>query len=158
MRIALASDHRGFDAKKKMDVLVQRLGHQVKDFGCHSTASSDYPEMAILAARAVAGGDYDLALLFDGSGVGMSITANKIAGVRAALVHDEITARRSREHNHCNALCLGCDLLGEDQMRAIIETFISTEYGAGRHARRVARIAELEAEERAVPTRDPAHR
>lgn len=148
MRIALASDHRGFEAKKKVQALLHRLGHEVKDFGCHSTASCDYPEMAIVAARAVVDGEYEVALLFDGSGVGMSITANKIAGIRAALVHDEVTARRSREHNHCNALCLGCDLIGEDQMRSIVETFLATTYGIGRHARRVARIADLEAEER----------
>lgn len=148
MRIAVASDHRGFESKKKIKAMVQRLGHEVTDFGCNSTESCDYPDMAILASRAVADGQSDLALLFDGSGVGMCITANKINGIRAALVHDEITSRRSREHNHCNALCLACDLIGEDQMRAIVETFLSTTYAGGRHARRVARIDLLEQEER----------
>ncbi|HTL27860.1 MAG TPA: RpiB/LacA/LacB family sugar-phosphate isomerase, partial [Tepidisphaeraceae bacterium] len=84
--------------------------------------------------------------LLDGSGIGMSIVANKIKGVRAALVHDEFTARRSREHNHCNVLCLGTDLLGEQQIRTIVEIFLSTNFANGRHQQRVEKILKLEEE------------
>ncbi len=151
MRVAVASDHRGYETKRRMAALLTRLGHEVIDHGCDSSASCDYPDMAIPAARAVSEGTCDVALLFDGSGVGMSITANKVGAVRAALAHDEVTARRSREHNHCNALCLACDLIGDDQMKSIIEQFLATPYGAGRHSRRVEKINQLEAEERGAP-------
>jgi ribose 5-phosphate isomerase B len=86
----------------------------------------------------------------DGSGIGMSVAANKVSGVRAALAHDEVTARRAREHNHCNVLCLGTDLLSEDQIRQIVEIFLTTQFAEGRHARRVAKLKALEEEERAI--------
>jgi ribose 5-phosphate isomerase B len=124
--------------------VLKKLGHQVHDFGCDGSASVDYPEMAVGPALAVANGEAEVAILMDGSGVGMSIAANKIDGIRAALVHDDVTARRCREHNHCNTLCLGCDLLSEDQIRSITEVFLASRYGDGRHARRVALIKELE--------------
>ena len=121
MKIAIASDHRGFEAKKKLLPVLKKLGHEVRDFGCESAASCDYTDFAVPAARAVAKGDAEVGILLEGSGIGMSITANKIHGVRAALIHDQVTARRSREHHHCNVLCLGTELLGEDQIRAIVE-------------------------------------
>jgi ribose 5-phosphate isomerase B len=120
------------------------MGHDVRDCGCDSPAAVDYPELAAAASSCVARGDAEIAILLDGSGVGMSIAANKIDGIRAALIHDDVTARRSREHNHCNVLCLGCDLLSEDQIRTITEVFLSATYGDGRHARRVEMISELE--------------
>jgi ribose 5-phosphate isomerase B len=123
---------------------LKKLGHEVRDFGCDSAAAVDYPELAAAASLAVAKGEAEVAILLDGSGVGMSIAANKIDGIRAALIHDDVTARRSREHNHCNVLCLGCDLLSEDQIRTITEVFLSAAYGDGRHARRVEMISELE--------------
>ncbi len=144
MKLAIACDHRGYDAKRKLLPVLKKMGHEVRDFGCDSPASVDYPEMAALAGNCVARGEADVAILLDGSGVGMSIAANKVDGIRAALTHDEVTARRSREHNHCNALCLGCDLLSEDQIRTITEAFLSVTYGDGRHAKRVEMINELE--------------
>ncbi len=144
MKLAIACDHRGYEAKRKLLPILKKLGHEVRDFGCDSPASVDYPEMAALAGSCVARGEADVAILLDGSGVGMSIAANKVDGIRAALIHDEVTARRSREHNHCNALCLGCDLLSEDQIRTITEAFLSVTYGDGRHAKRVEMINELE--------------
>ncbi len=144
MKLAIACDHRGFEAKRKLLPVLKKLGHEVRDFGCDSPAAVDYPEMAALAGGAIARGEAEVAILLDGSGVGMSIAANKIDGVRAALIHDDVTARRSREHNHCNAICLGCDLLSEDQIRTITEAFLSVTYGDGRHARRVEMINELE--------------
>ena len=137
MKLAVACDHRGYDAKRKLLPVLKKLGHEVQDFGCEGVTPVDYPDYAAPAARAVAGGGCDIGILLDGSGIGMSVAANKIAGVRAALVHDEVTARRAREHNHCNILCLGTDLLSEDQIRYIVEIFLTTGYGDGRHARRV---------------------
>src|SRR5205085_9837585 len=100
------------------------------------------------AARAVSSGQVPLARLLDGSGIGMSVVANKIRGVRAGLVHDEVTARRAREHNHCNVLCLGTDLLSEEQIRQIVEIFLSTPYANGRHVRRVDKLTQIEQQER----------
>ncbi len=149
MRLAVASDHRGYDAKRRLVPLLKKMGHEVDDFGCEGTAAVDYPDHAAPAARAVAEGRCDAAILMDGSGIGVSIAANKVIGVRAALAHDQVTARRAREHNHCNVLCLGTDLLGEEQVRQIVETFLTTAFGDGRHLRRVEKLRQLEDEERA---------
>ncbi len=147
MKVAIASDHRGYDAKRRSMPVITRSGHTVTDFGCDSAAACDYCDFAAPAARAVARGEAELAILFDGSGIGMSIAANKIGGVRAALVHDEVTARRAREHNHCNVLCLGTDLLSEDAIRKIIEIFLEAKADA-RHARRIQKIIDLEQQEK----------
>jgi ribose 5-phosphate isomerase B len=148
MRLAVACDHRGFEAKRRLLPLLKKLGHEVVDFGCDGTGAVDYPDYAAPAARAVAANQADAGILMDGSGIGMSIAANKITGVRAALVHDEVTARRAREHNHCNVLCLGTDLLGEEHIRSIVEIFLSTPFGEGRHTRRVEKLCLIEREER----------
>jgi ribose 5-phosphate isomerase B len=145
MKIAVAADHRGFHAKQKLIPLLRQLGHEVSDFGCDETsATTDYPDYAVPAARAVAEGRCEVGILLDGSGIGMSIAANKVPGVRAALAHDVVTARLSREHNHCNVLCLGSDLLNEGEIRKIIQVFLSTPFGEGRHARRVEKLRLLE--------------
>ena len=144
MKIAIASDHRGFEAKKKILPVLKRLGHEVVDFGCDGTASCDYVDFAAPPARAVAKGEADVAILLEGSGIGMSITANKVRGIRAALIHDEVTARRAREHHHCNVLCLGTELLSEDHIRSIVEIFLSSTFQDGRHAQRVAKMMEIE--------------
>lgn len=147
MNIAVACDHRGFEAKKKLIPLLKKLGHEVQDFGCESTAAVDYPDYAIPAAKAVAEGKFEMGILLDGSGIGMSVAANKVHEIRAGLVHDEITAHRAREHNHCNVLCLGTDLLSEDQIRQIVEIFLSTPWGEGRHTRRVQKLRDYEKNE-----------
>jgi ribose 5-phosphate isomerase B len=147
MKIAVANDHRSFEAKRRLLPVLKKLGHEVEDFGCEGTAAVDYPDFAAPAARSVAEGRSDVGILMDGSGIGMSVTANKVNGIRAALVHDEVTARRAREHNHCNVLCLGTDLIGEEQVRQIVEIFLDTAYGDGRHARRVEKLKAVEAEE-----------
>ena len=148
MKVAIANDHRGFEAKRRLVPVLKRLGHEIEDFGCEGTAAVDYPDYAAPVARAVAGGKADVGILMDGSGIGMSVAANKFCGVRAALVHDEITARRSREHNHCNVLCLGTDLLSEDQIRQIVEIFLSTTFTNGRHVRRIEKLKAIEDEQR----------
>ena len=148
MKIAIACDHRGFEAKRRLLPTLKKLGHEVQDIGCEGTGSVDYPDFAVPVAKQVAARKFDVGILLDGSGIGMSVVANKVMGVRAALVHDEVTARRAREHNHCNVLCLGTDLLSEDQIRKIVEIFLGTPFGDGRHARRVEKVAEVEKEER----------
>ena len=144
MKIAIASDHRGFEAKRKLIPMLKQKGHEVEDFGCESAASCDYPDFAVPAGRSVVEKRNDVGIMLDGSGIGMSVAANKVKGVRAALVHDEVTARRSREHNHCNVLCLGTDLLSEAQITKIVEIFLSTNFADGRHTRRLDKIRQLE--------------
>lgn len=153
MKIAIACDHRGFEAKRRLLPTLKKLGHEVLDFGCDGSSSVDYPDFALPVSQCVAAGKFDVGILLDGSGIGMSIVANKVAGVRAALVHDEVTARRSREHNHSNVLCLGTDLLSEDQIRKIVEIYLSTPFGNGRHMRRVEKILLVEKEQ----LHQPAH-
>jgi ribose 5-phosphate isomerase B len=144
MNIAIACDHRGYDAKKKLIPVLKKLGHEVQDFGCDSVTAVDYPDFAIPAAQSVANGTHDIGILLDGSGIGMSVAANKVPDIRAGLVHDEITAQRAREHNHCNVVCLGTDLLSENQIRQIVEIFLSTPCGEGRHTRRVQKLRDFE--------------
>jgi ribose 5-phosphate isomerase B len=145
MKLALAADHRGFSAKQRIALLLPQCGHEIVDFGCDgSSPATDYPDHAIPAAQAVAHGECDAGILFDGSGIGMSIAANKVPGVRAALAHDEVTARLAREHNHCNMLCLGSDLLSDAEIRQIVEVFLKTPHGDGRHLRRIQKLQEYE--------------
>jgi ribose 5-phosphate isomerase B len=147
MKIAIASDRRGFEAKKKLLPVLKRLGHEVQDLGCDNSSSGcDYSDVAAPAARSVARGENDVAILLEGSGIGMSITANKIRGIRAALIHDHVTARRAREHHHCNVLCIGCELLGEEQVRSIVEVFLAATFQDGRHSARVAKVMQIEKE------------
>jgi ribose 5-phosphate isomerase B len=148
MKIAIACDHRGFEAKRRVLPILRSAGHEVEDFGCELPANCDYPDFAAPAARSVAAGRNEVGILLDGSGIGMCIVANKIPGIRAALVHDELTASRAREHNHCNVLCLGTDLLSEDQIKRIIEIFLSTPFATGRHDRRLAKLKQIEEESR----------
>jgi ribose 5-phosphate isomerase B len=147
MKLAVACDHRGFEAKRRLLPVLRAMGHEVEDFGCDGTTAVDYPDHAAPAARAVSDGRCEVGILLDGSGIGVSVAANKVRGVRAALVHDHVTARRAREHNHCNVLCLGTDLLGEDQIRQIVEIFLTTPFGDGRHLRRVQKLCKIEEEE-----------
>ncbi len=151
MKIAIASDHRGYEAKRRLVPLLRQWGHEVIDFGCDGGAACDYIDFAAPASDALVRGEVEAAVLLDGSGIGMSIAANKVIGVRAALVHDEVTARISREAAHANALCLGADLLGEAQLRSILDAFLNTPFGEGRHARRVEKLCELELRQRQIP-------
>jgi ribose 5-phosphate isomerase B len=155
MKVAVACDHRGFDAKRKLLPLLQKLGHEVSDFGCHDTANVDYPDIGGPAAHAVADGKCEVGVLFEGSGIGMAIVANKINGVRAVLAHDEFSARRSREHHHCNIVCIGADLLSEDQIRNIVQIFLQTPTQTGRHQRRIEKIRQIEAAQTAPRSTTP---
>ncbi len=152
MKIAIACDHRGFEAKQRLVSLLKRDGHEVIDYGCDTPAACDYPDFAIPVARSVGAEQADVGILLDGSGIGMSVTANKVCGVRAALTHDEVTARRAREHHDCNVLCLATDLLSEDQLGRIVNVFLNTRFEAGRHLRRVNKVIEIDYEMRGAPT------
>ncbi len=145
MRIALAADHRGHAAKEKIAVLLHEQGHEVLDMGTNSGKSCDYPDLAYPAAKAVADQHADRAILICGSGIGMDICANKVPLVRAALCHDELTAQMCRRHNNSNVLCLASDVLGEELMRRIVSSWLTTEFeGGGRHDRRVRKITWIE--------------
>lgn len=144
MKVAVACDHRGFEAKRRLLSMISKLGHDVSDFGCHDTTGVDYPDIGALAAKAVSEGTCEIGVLLEGSGIGMAIVANKVPGVRAVLAHDEFTARRSREHHHCNIVCIGADLLSEDQIRTIVEIFLKTPSETGRHLRRIEKIRKIE--------------
>lgn len=148
MKVALACDHRGYEAKRRLLPVLQRAGHEVSDFGCDGTGSVDYPDVAAPAVRAVASGHCEVGVLLEGSGIGMTIVANKVHGIRAVHAHDEFTARRSREHHHCNVLCIGADLLGEEQIRRIVEIFLASSCETGRHKRRIEKIRQLEMDHR----------
>jgi ribose 5-phosphate isomerase B len=148
MHIAVGSDHRGFSVRSKLVDMLHRLGHQVDDMGTFSEDSVDYPDVAALVAGRVSRGEVDRGILVCGTGLGMCIAANKFLGVRAAPCHDDLTAEMSRRHNDANVLCLSADLLGERIMDRIIETWLSTAFEGGRHARRVDKIAALEKQAR----------
>jgi ribose 5-phosphate isomerase B len=144
MKVAVGSDHRGFDSKELVRNIVTQLGHEVVDFGANSNDPVDYPDMAYRAATAVAQGQADRAILACGTGIGMSIAANKIRGIRAALCHDELSAQISRDHNDANVLCISGDLVGEVLLRKIVEVWLSTDFSGGRHQRRVNKISAIE--------------
>lgn len=145
MRIAVGADHAGFQLKQVLAAHVTALGHDVTDFGTHSEESVDYPEFGAAVGRAVASGVADLGVCCCGTGIGISIAANKVAGVRAAVVHDVTTARLAKEHNHANVVCMGGRIVGDQVATDAIDAFLATEIGHGRHDRRVAEIAGLEA-------------
>ncbi|MFH0983256.1 MAG: ribose 5-phosphate isomerase B [Planctomycetota bacterium] len=128
MKIALSSDHRGFYAKERIKAMLIGMGHEVIDFGSSSTASCDYPDMALPAAEAIARGEAQSGIMMCGTGIGMSITANKVKGIRAALCHDELTTVLARKHNNANVLCLPADLVGEELMKRVVHVWLQTEF------------------------------
>jgi ribose 5-phosphate isomerase B len=144
MRIAVGSDHAGFSLKEEVRPLLEGAGHEVVDVGTDSEESTDYPRYAAEAARMVAGGDADRAVLVCGSGVGVSIVANKVHGVRAVNAHDPEEAEMSRRHNDANVLALAGRRFEADEVREIVERFLATEFEGGRHSRRVGQIADVE--------------
>jgi ribose 5-phosphate isomerase B len=144
MKIVLGSDHRGYTTKERLKCLLTEWGHEVIDCGAASDESSDYPDFAVPACLMVAGKKADRGVLLCGSGIGMTMTANKVAGIRAALCHDELTAEMSRRHNDANVLCLAADLLGEELIRRMVQVWLTTPFEAGRHARRIKKVMAAE--------------
>lgn len=143
MRVIAGSDHAGLALKNTLIAHLQSKGIEVEDLGTHGTASVDYPDYAEAVARKVAA-DGGLGLLVCGSGQGMAMTANRIPGVRAAVVADSFSARATRQHNDANVLCLGERILGPGLATEILDIFIATPYEGGRHQRRVEKMAMLE--------------
>lgn len=144
MKIALGCDHNGVELKLHLMSLLQELGYDFQDFGCYDTNSVDYPDVAQKVAQAVSDSRFDRGVLICGTGIGMSISANKVSGVRAALCHDVFTARRAREHNDANVLCLGSQAVGQDVARDMMKVYLETPFEGGRHVRRVEKIMALE--------------
>jgi ribose 5-phosphate isomerase B len=147
MRIAIACDHAGYRLKLAVVTHLRDAGHAVADLGTNSEEPVDYPRFCATAARAVVQGDADLGIVIGGSGQGEQMAANKVRGARAALCHDETTARLAREHNDANVLSLGGRLLGETLALAIVDVFLASEWQGGRHAARVEQLREIEDEE-----------
>jgi ribose 5-phosphate isomerase B len=147
MRIAIGSDHRGFDAKRRLVPMLRQLGHDVSDLGPDGNDSVDYPDYAYQVAKAVSDGRVERGILICGTGIGMCIAANKVKGVRAAPCHDSITVEMSRRHNDSNVLCLSADLLGDELIGRIVRLWLETDFEGGRHARRVDKIKRIESEE-----------
>lgn len=140
MKIALASDHAGFEYKERIRQLLKELGHEVHDFGTHSTESVDYPKFIRPAAEAVARGEYERAIVLGGSGNGEAIVANKVRGIRCALCWNLESARLSRQHNDANALSLGQRLIPLEMALEIVKIWLVTPFEGGRHLARIRQI------------------
>lgn len=144
MVVALGSDHGGYALKQAMMEHLKRTGVDYKDFGTYNSESADYPDISIQVAEAVARGEYEKGVLFCGTGIGVSIAANKVPGIRAANCSDVFSARMSREHNDANILTLGERVVGQGLAAMILDVWLSSEFTGGRHARRVDKIVSYE--------------
>lgn len=148
-RVAIGSDHAGFDLKEHLVALLRDQGHEVLDHGTHSTESCDYPPICAAVGRTVRDGGADFGIVLGGSGQGEQLAANKVHGVRAALCNDLYTARMARAHNDANVLSMGGRVVGVGLAEEILATFMSTQFEGGRHARRVEQLMQIEADEAA---------
>ena len=145
MNIAIASDHRGIDFKLEIKSILNRLGHNVNDFGPFDNKESvDYPDYGFKVAMSVSNGENLMGILICGTGIGMSLVANKINGVRAALCHNSLTCEMSRKHNNANVLCLGTDIIDKNHLATLIKVWVTTDFEGGRHERRINKIMKLE--------------
>jgi ribose 5-phosphate isomerase B len=142
--VALGADHGGLALKETLKEFVAGLGYPVVDCGTHSKDAVDYPDLAYAVARLVASGEAWRGIVVDGAGIGSAMAANKVPGVRAALCYDHATAVNSREHNDANVLTLGAGLIGANLAQQIVQTWLATPFGGGRHQRRVDKIVEIE--------------
>lgn len=142
--IAIGADHGGFPLKERIAFRLKEAGWEVVDCGTDSLEAVDYPDFAVAVARKVASGECQWGIVIDGAGIGSSMVANKVPGVRASLCYDLSSARNAREHNHANVLTLGAGLIGESLAWQIVDQWLSTEWSGGRHARRVAKIDALD--------------
>jgi len=147
MKIAIGADHAGFELKNQLSEVLRQTGHEVCDFGTNSAESADYPDYAVRVAKAVAFGTVERGVLVCGSGVGMSIAANKVHGIRAALGVTLEEVRLTRAHNNANVLTLGARFTDPGLARELLRTFLETPFEGGRHERRVAKITQLEDEQ-----------
>ena len=144
MKISMGSDHAGFPLKEHLKAYLTAQGHEVTDFGTHSTESCDYPDFGAPAAQALARGEVDRAVLVCSTGIGISMTANKIRGVRCALCSEPLSAELTRRHNNANCLALGGNLIGPGMAETIVDVFLNTPFDGGRHQRRVDKVMAAE--------------
>ena len=144
MKIALGCDHGGYELKQFVMKTLEKLGHEYEDFGCYSTESVDYPIYGEKVARSVASGECDRGIVICTTGIGISIAANKVKGIRCALCGDSLSAEMTRRHNDANMLALGAGITGPNLAKRIVETFLNTEFEGGRHARRVGLLDAIE--------------
>lgn len=144
MKVAIGADHGGYRLKEDIKGLLEDLGVDYKDFGTHSTESVDYPDVALPVAQSVADGLFDRGILICGTGIGIGIAANKVKGIRAALVHDTFSAHACREHNDANILTMGERVIGPGLARDIVTIWLATDFEGGRHERRVEKIMTIE--------------
>lgn len=144
MKIAIGGDHRGYEAVQRLVEHLKTRGHEVNVLGPCTRESSDYTDAAWAVGHAIAEKEAEFGILICGTGIGTCISANKIPGVRAALVHDEITAQMSRSHNDANVICMSGDLLGIRLIEKIVEICLSTPFSGGRHAKRLLKLTEIE--------------
>jgi ribose 5-phosphate isomerase B len=142
--VAIGCDHGGFEMKENLKAFLIELGYRPLDCGTHSEESVDYPDFAFAVACQVADGSAFRGIVIDGAGIGSCMAANKVPGVRAAMCYDQATAVNSRDHNNANVLTLGAGLLGNNLARQIIRTWLETDFGSGRHQRRVNKIMDIE--------------
>lgn len=147
MKIAIAADHGGFDQKAPLKEYLESLGHEVVDFGPETGERVDYPDYAIPVARAVAAGEFDYGVLICGTGIGMSLAANKVHGIRSIAVQSEDFARLCRAHNNVNVLCLSGRFETVEHNKHLLDVFLSTEFEGGRHAERIDSFMALEDED-----------
>lgn len=150
MKIAIAADHGGFELKDSMVEYIKSLGKEVVDLGTNSADSVDYPDYAKKVCEEIQKGNSDLGILICGTGIGMSLAANKFEGIRAACVSDVYSAKMSRNHNNANVLCIGARVIGDEVAKLIIKTFLENEFEAGRHQRRVDKIMAFEKENKGL--------
>lgn len=145
MKIAVACDHGAYEYKEIVKKMLREMGHEVEDFGTNSTESVDYPDYAGPAAQSVADGKNERGIVICGTGIGVSITANKIKGIRCALCSDPVSAKLTREHNDSNVLAMGQRIIGEELMKEIVRVWINTEFSHDeRHQRRIDKLMKLE--------------
>lgn len=148
MKIAIGSDHAGFRLKEEVAVMLGEMGHEPVNLGTFSEDSVDYPDFASKVAEAVQTGGAEIGVLVCGTGQGMAMVANKVPGVRAAVVSDTFSAHLTREHNDANVLCIGARVVGSGLARDIVQAFVGASFQGGRHGRRVQKIADIEAKYR----------
>lgn len=144
MKVAIGSDHGGFNLKQEIKSLLEEMEIEYEDVGCHDESSVDYPDFAIPVAEKVANGEFERGIVICGTGIGVSISANKVKGIRCALVHDVFSAKATRQHNDSNVLAIGERVIGPGLAREIVKTWLEEEYEGGRHERRVGKITEYE--------------
>jgi ribose 5-phosphate isomerase B len=144
MKVALASDHGGINIRKEIANLLEELNIEYQDFGCDCTTSVDYPDYALPVAEKVASGEFDRGILICGTGIGMCISANKVKGIRCALVHDTFSAKATRAHNDSNVLAMGERVIGPGLAREIAQVWLTGEFEGGRHANRIQKITDIE--------------